>query len=118
MKKYLTFILTFLMIFQVSAKEIEFDWGKTLGGSDFDSFSSVTETKDGGFVAVGRFPQSRRLARERQRYCAFILKYSYVFDIEKMSSENGTFELDKIKGKSGESVNASVVIVETISLVI
>jgi uncharacterized delta-60 repeat protein len=28
-------------------------WAKTYGGSDLDSFSSVTPTPDGGFVAVG-----------------------------------------------------------------
>ena len=40
------------------SKEGECEWGQSIGGTSFDSITSIIETKNGGYVVVGDFSSS------------------------------------------------------------
>ena len=54
MKKVLLFIILLVLPFIINAEELNLEWQKSLGGSSYEVFYSVTQIKDDNYIAVGK----------------------------------------------------------------
>ena len=70
---------------------------------------SLTESSDKSIACAGMFGLSTLEGLENKgNVDALIVKYSFTYNVEKVESENGTFELDKTSGRNGELINVTV----------
>ena len=95
----------FLIEFDSNGKEIMRKELSSVGGV----LAALAEDGNKSIVCVGAFDSSTLDGLENKGNAdALIVKYSYTYNVEKVESENGTFELDKTSGRNGELINVTV----------
>ena len=95
----------FLIEFDSNGKEIMRKELSSVGGV----LAALAEDGNKSIACAGAFASSTLDGLENKGNAdALIVKYSYTYNVEKVESENGTFELDKTSGRNGELINVTV----------
>lgn len=100
MKNLILTICLLLIVFQAISQAPVIDWQSTLGGTDYDTGTSIVQTNDGGYIMAGAVRSSNgTIVGNHGDYDYIVVKYS----------NTGTIQWQKLYGGSQSDEALSII---------